>query len=205
MSRTLRMNLVLMFAVAAISPLKSQWIQTHGPYGGSINAFISSDRTLFAGSLTGGVFRSTDDGVSWTTQNTGLAQTTVSSLAVDSISPGGPRLYSGTYYGAYRSTDGGAGWISVKDGLASLQVLSLAVIPDGVGGTLLFCGDGGAGVFTSSDNGDHWNTANTGLTNKIVFVFAGLPAEGGRTNVYAGTGAGVLSSTIFSGVRWQCW
>src|SRR2546422_307177 len=51
----------------------------------------------------GGVFRSTDDGASWTAANNVLAGTAVVALAVSATS-----LFAGTSGGVFRSTDDGA-------------------------------------------------------------------------------------------------
>ena len=59
------------------------WQQTNGPYGGTIQALVaSSSGYLFAGGS--GVFRSTDNGGSWTGVNNGQPNTSVYSLAINS-------------------------------------------------------------------------------------------------------------------------
>ena len=50
-----------------------------------------SGTSLFAGTSGGGVFRSTDNGASWTAASTGLTSTTVRALAVS-----GTSLFAGT-------------------------------------------------------------------------------------------------------------
>jgi hypothetical protein len=70
--------------------LQAQWIQTSGPYGGSIECFAVNGSNLFAGT-DGGVFLSTNNGTSWAAVNTGLKNATVSALAVS-----GPNLFAGT-------------------------------------------------------------------------------------------------------------
>jgi hypothetical protein len=45
----------------------SQWVQTNGPYGGTVRAFAVSGTNLFAGTDNGGV--STNNGTSWTGQS----------------------------------------------------------------------------------------------------------------------------------------
>ena len=69
----------------------AQWIQTNGPYGGSITSLAISGANLFAGTASGGVFLSTNNGTSWTAVNNGLTTTSVSSLAVS-----GTNLFAGT-------------------------------------------------------------------------------------------------------------
>ena len=59
----------------------AQWVQTNGPYNGGINCFAVSGTNLFAGTINGGVFLSTDNGTSWTAVNNGLTDATVRAFA----------------------------------------------------------------------------------------------------------------------------
>ena len=49
----------------------TQWEQTAGPIGGRILSFVASGRNIFAGT-GGGLFRSADDGASWSPASNGL-------------------------------------------------------------------------------------------------------------------------------------
>src|ERR1700730_5967555 len=62
--------------------LNAQWVKSSGPVGGSVNAMAVNGNTLYAGTY-GGVFKSTDNGVSWTAVNTGLANPWVNALALN--------------------------------------------------------------------------------------------------------------------------
>src|SRR5450756_113425 len=64
----------------------NEWT-TNGPYGVNVTSLalspnFASDHTLFAGTDTSGVYKSTDSGGSWIAVNTGLTNTQVSSLAL---------------------------------------------------------------------------------------------------------------------------
>jgi photosystem II stability/assembly factor-like uncharacterized protein len=89
---------------------------------------------LYAGAYTtgngegGGVFRSTDSGVTWKEQP-GISGQSVRALV---MAPGDPqRLFAGTLKGVFRSSDGGATWarISPADSPEIHNVESLAVDP----------------------------------------------------------------------------
>ena len=56
----------------------AQWEQTAGPPGGKIMCMTKSGSNIFAGTWAAGVFRSTDDGVSWTEVNNGITSMDVS-------------------------------------------------------------------------------------------------------------------------------
>ena len=111
------------------SPIFAQWVQTNGPYGGSIGCFAVSDMNLFAGTQGSGVFLSTNNGTSWTEVNTGLTSSFVYTLAVS-----GTNLFAGTYDGIFLSTNNGTSWTAVNTGLTNTNVLSLA--PDLLSGNL---------------------------------------------------------------------
>ena len=93
---------------------------------------VSPDGTggtnLFAGT-DGGIFRSSNNGASWS--KTAFTKSYVYSLAF-----AGTKIFAGTYYnGAFLSTDNGASWTVVNTGLANITVRALAV-----SGTYLIAG-----------------------------------------------------------------
>ncbi len=163
-----------------------QWVQTAGPEGGAVMALAVSGAHLFVGTEGGGVFRSADNGASWSAVNAGLATGSVKAFAVR-----GGNLFAGTGAGVFLSTDDGANWTAVNSGLTS-GVFALAV-----SGTNLFAGTDGNGVFVSTDNGTSWTTANSGLTPNAVYALA---VSG--TNLFAGTSDGVFRSAD-NGASWS--
>lgn len=97
------------FAVAGAGASSDRWINTGGPAAGSISALAinpTSPSTIYAGTGTGGVFKSVAGGANWTAMNTGLTTTNVVCLAINPTSPN--TLYAGTYGGGvFKSTEGG--------------------------------------------------------------------------------------------------
>ena len=73
------------------------WRQTNGPGGGTVRSFaINSSGHIFAGTYGGvGVFRSEDNGDSWTAVNTGLTITSVRALAINASG----HIFAGTVGG----------------------------------------------------------------------------------------------------------
>jgi hypothetical protein len=84
--------IILALATVLICPFASaQWVQTTGPYGGSVYAFTTSGANVIAGTNCG-VFLSTDGGTSWSA--VGLAGSVIHGLAIS-----GTNLYAGTAEG----------------------------------------------------------------------------------------------------------
>ena len=101
----LKMGFLLLISLFYIlSPLQAKagtWTSV-GPYGGTVLATAlspnySTDQTLFAGTGVGGVFKSTNGGVSWGAVNTGLSNLNVSSLSLSQDYSTDQTLFAGTY------------------------------------------------------------------------------------------------------------
>ncbi|HZV13485.1 MAG TPA: T9SS type A sorting domain-containing protein, partial [Candidatus Kapabacteria bacterium] len=122
-------------------------------YNGSIYSFAVLGGDIFAASLGGGVFRSNDSGVSWTSVNTGLANMNVLTLKVV-----GTYILAGTLNdGVYRSTDNGASW--APSGLQGRYVDIFYA-----GSNYILAGSDSGSIFRSTDNGTSWSLSSTGLT-----------------------------------------
>ncbi len=164
----------------------AQWVQTNGPYGGTIQCLALSGTNLFAGTYSGGIFLSANNGASWTAVNADLTNKNVRAFAVS-----GTNLFAGTSgSGVFLSANNGASWTAVNSGLTSPYVNALAISPPGggTGSTNLFAGTSG-GVFLSANNGASWTAAGLTSTNVRAFTVSG-------TNLFAGTdGDGVFLST----------
>jgi hypothetical protein len=101
-------------------------------------AATSGGTKLFAAGNFG-VYRSTDNGVSWSLVNNGLTDLRLFEI----LSPDGANLLAGGVGGVYLSTDDGDHWTSVSTGLTT-GVSSLAMSADG---QTLFAGTIGLGVW----------------------------------------------------------
>ena len=87
---------------------------------------------IFAGTRTGGLFLSTDNGVSWIS--------TANGLSIYSLAFVGTDIFTGTYGGGVlRSTDYGANWLAVNNGLTDGRIVSLLVTENN--------------IFTGTENG----------------------------------------------------
>jgi photosystem II stability/assembly factor-like uncharacterized protein len=93
----------------------------YGPEGGTIFALAidqNTPATVYAGTVGGGVFKSTNGGENWTAMNTGLTNNEVFVLAIDPNTSA--TVYAGTYGGGvFKSTNGGENWSAMNTGLQS--------------------------------------------------------------------------------------
>ena len=101
--------------------------QTH-PFAGRVTAVAphpTVSTTIYLGADNGGIWRTTDDGLSWTPLTDGIPVPAVQSLAIDPVDP--RLIYATTIQRTYgtrwlRSTDGGDTWavgsVALEDGRA---------------------------------------------------------------------------------------
>ena len=69
----LKMKFILRFLIflfimqiSLVNTLSAQWIQTNGPFGGTITCFAVSGNNLFTGTEGAGVNLSSNNGMTWT-------------------------------------------------------------------------------------------------------------------------------------------
>jgi hypothetical protein len=166
------------------------WERTNGPSGGRIRAIATCDGVLYAGTWGMGVFRSTDNGATWTQTDLGLPGATIHALT--SI---GTKLFAGCEgAGVALSTNGGASWSQLSNGLPTFYSIDAFTAIAGPGSTYLYAGTSNGLVFASTDEGASWDTvfhASTAIT--------ALGALGG--SVFVGGYFGVFRSSDF-GSNW---
>jgi hypothetical protein len=160
---------------------------------GGTNLFASFWFPDVYGGYGAGVYRSTDNGTSWTALNIGFVNSVIGAFAASPDTAGGTNLFAGggtfgTSADVLRSTDYGTTWTAATTGLPTdTFVLDLAVTQDGSVGVDLFAGTYGAGVFCSTNNGTSWTEFNAGLTSTKVRFLAVSHNAGGGTDLIAGT------------------
>jgi photosystem II stability/assembly factor-like uncharacterized protein len=125
----------------------------------------SDSKLLYAGAYTtgngegGGVFRSTDGGVTWK-DLPGISGQSVRALV---MAPGNPQLlFAGTLEGVFRSRDGGFAWerISPRDNAEIHNVESLAVDPRDSG--TIYAGTWHL-PWKTTDGGANWFSVKEGI------------------------------------------
>jgi len=159
-----------------IAPQRWRWLGP-GNIGGRVRALAisrTSPSTMFAGSVGGGIWKTTDAGASWAPVDDFMASLSVSSIVFDPSNAS--VLYAGTGEGygnadalrgagIFKSVDGGATWKPVgRTASQSTAVNRLAIAPSG--GVLLAATN--TGLWRSADNGASFAPATTGITPQDV-------------------------------------
>ena len=133
---------------------------------------IYADKSgLYSGVYRFGFFRSTDEGVNWTTNNNALANKNIFSINGDSL-----QLFAGTYDGIYRYSKAYAKWSKKSKGLNNSWITSLSEINDN-----LLVGTYGSGLFIRDSTGfrkinlgnDYLYVSDIIVSSRLIYVVAG--------------------------------
>lgn len=122
---------------------------------------VSSTGVLYAGSMTGDVYKSTDNGSNWTSSNIGSSF----NIADIEIAGNGNIFLTTTENGVYRSTDNGGNWqhILVTSGMEARDI-------EIKGGTI-FVSTKDHGLGKSTDNGETWSPASSSVPENNIGAF----------------------------------
>ncbi len=125
---------VIVSTVIIYSSLNAQWVQSNeGLTNTNVLVLANSDTNLFAGTLNGGIFRSTNNGANWSEESSGLP----TNAYVYNIAISDTNIFAGIDgSGVFLSTNKGANWTIT--GLTDPEVLTLLA-----SGTDLFAGTSG--------------------------------------------------------------
>lgn len=148
--------------------------------------------------ISGGVFRTTDGGASWSA-TANPAATIVTSLAVD---PGDPaKATAGTFdHGIYRTTDAGAHWTPAGP-RAAAEVPAVAATATSVYASIVPDYLDPGGVLASSDGGATWQPRNTGLHALTTFDLGIDPHH--PESLWAAAGVTGLYHSSAGGLTWD--
>ena len=179
------LSLLIVFLFICSIHSFAQWQTCNGPYGGSLNALTNNGSFVFAGTYSGGFYKSSNDGSTWTQANFGLTNTTINCLVMKD-----QYIFAGTLGGVFRLPPSGASWVPVNNGITFNSIFTLAV-----SGNHLFAGTYGGGAFVSTNNGNSWAAVNNGLgsiyirTSTVGFGYVYMGTEGGifRSNNAGGS------------------
>ena len=188
--------------VHLLMAMNPNWIST-GPDGGPVNCFAtssSSTNTLYLGTWSMGVYKTTDGGNNWIPKNVGLPLSDGSSsinmiVEIEIASSSPETVYLATYeHGVYKSTTGGENWFPVNSGLSNLNIRSLFLDPSS-NNRLIIATD--SGLFKSTNGGNSWTNISSIVSTCLIYD----PTT--PQVVYASTfGQGIYKSTD-NGQTWN--
>jgi photosystem II stability/assembly factor-like uncharacterized protein len=148
---------------------------TTGLYGGDVQqiAFGAGPEPIMYASTPGGIFRSTNRGVSWASSNFGNSPA-VGGVVADPQTPGrvyaipafGSGSFAGSGSGVTRSDDGGSTWLPLR-GLPAAQVGTFVIDP--LNPNRLYAGNF-AGIVRSLDGGATWTSTSITDTTYAIAV-----------------------------------
>ena len=165
-----------------------------GPDGGhilSLAIVATRPSTVFAALRGGGVYASTDLGVTWTPADRGLPPSAWCNLVADPVNTS--TLYAACYDGLYKTTDRGTLWrqLDINDPLPPVIAPSDSRVVYQLSS---------GGVLQSRDGGQRWRQVAAGATLPGCEVFAVDPSD--STTLYC-SGKQWLSVSRDGGVTWR--
>lgn len=156
-----------------------------GPYnvGGRVRAIAISNanpNVVYASSVSGGIFKSTDAGALWTPTSDYAANLAISSIVINPTDNN--IIYAGTGEGFFnydavrgegvlKSTDGGVSWMMLKSFSGPLgypyYINDLYLRPDSV--NILYAASN-YGVFKTTNSGSNWNFIHQGTSARATQI-----------------------------------
>ncbi len=155
--------------------------------GGLIGLGITMNGTLLVGSFYNGLWRSTDEGTSWTKVSDGM-RNPVAFFSNDS----GHVFIATSVDGVFRSINDGISW----DKICTIPANDIVIDQE----NRIFISGVGSTVYRSNDGGSTWLSANIGLPNPFTFV-ATLSVNS-HNDIFLGGDAGIFRS-LDNGDHWS--
>jgi len=138
------------------------------------NIVINSSGQIFIGTMTNGIMKSVDNGVTFNPANNGLTDNVIFRLVL--LNNG--HLLAGTTLGLFRSVNNGDQWEQIGSGLPSGFVVEIAPGDNGK----VFAGITSKGIYRSMDYGQTWTLTSNGLP--VSTEITSLLSVSGQTMVY---------------------
>ena len=158
---------------------------TNGMTDTKILSLTINGNYVFAGSEAGGVYRSSDIGVSWTPVNNGLT-----SFEIHTICANAGSVYAGTNTGVYMTSDNGANWTKISFPAVGNIIYAVTAYNNKIIATSAY------GVFKTTDGGANWSNISSGIASSI-YCLANF-----NNTVYAGSSNNGVYKTTNDGLNW---
>ncbi|NCF95287.1 MAG: PKD domain-containing protein, partial [Bacteroidetes bacterium] len=154
----------------------------------SITFHPNNSQTIYAGAPAGGLWKSTNDGGSWTTNTDKLPNIGISTMVIDPLHPDtmyvgtGDRDAGDTYStGVLKSVDAGATWqaTGLTFGISQFKrITGMVIHPDSTNWLVVSTR---TGMYRTTDGGDNWTLIQGGTFQSLTTVV------GAEHLLYAGT------------------
>jgi gliding motility-associated-like protein len=157
---------------------------------------------IFGGACAGGIWKTTNGGLTWSVYSDSLPTLGVSSIAFDPINP--DTMYIGTGdrdagdaagFGVFKSTNGGKTWVMSNSGMGNRTVGRLIVSPRNPSIVLAATSNG---VYRSTNYGSTWTLISTATGNFKDIIF-----KPNNHNVVYATRDGFLFRSTDNGVSFS--
>ena len=175
-----------------------------GPEGNRFSAAAGvpgDPSTYYVGAASGGIYKTTDAGRTWTNLSKGMSHSRVISMAIDPVYPA--TVYAGTKGDAvFKSHDGGQRWVSMRSGLDDATITSVVnqfVFDPADNQHILIATT--MGVFETKNGGESWTKRMEGMKEVLMVVTLGMDPTRPAI-LYAGTSGGVYKSIDQAG-HWE--
>jgi len=185
------------------------------PINGRANAvaFDPTDgNTFYTGGSQGGVWKTTDGGLNWSTTSDGWPLLGVSSLAVSPVDGNIVLAGTGDFYGSdvagigvMRSTDGGQTWTRTGLNMSSAMIAGLVFDPANANIVYAVAGRTGGsarGVYRSANSGQTWTEVVTTDVDWSYVDIGGAATNGSRLKWAVSGGSSPQIRTSVDGVNW---
>ncbi len=156
----------------------------------------TNSNTMWVGAPSGGLWKTTNGGSSWTTNTDGLASIGISDIAIDPNSPyttmyigTGDRDAGDTYsIGVLKSTDGGNNWspTGLSWDTGDYYVVGRLLIDPSNSQILIAATNGG--IYRTTNGGTNWSMVQSGNFKDLEF-------KPGNSNIIYASGSGVYKSS----------
>ena len=194
-----------------LGPIPKPFNGTGQPNGnGRLNciAFHPTDpNVIYVGAPSGGLWKSNNNGLTWTEYSNGLTRLGVSSIVINPSNP--DIIYIGTGdrdagdapgYGVWRSVDGGLTWSPQNSGMGNRTVYEILMNPSDP--NILIASTSGSRIYRSTDGGLNWAFTATSSSMKDIAFKPGDPntiyASG--TSFDVSTNGGLTFTQVTTGV-----
>lgn len=163
--------------------------------------------TFYVGSASGGIWKTTDYGATWTDQSVNLNRLSVSSIVVHPTTPN--IVYAATGdrdggdapgYGVWRSTDSGATWNPWNTGMGNRTCYEILMHPSNP--LIMICSTNGR-IWRTVDGGANWTSQYSGGENFKDLAFHPTNPNivyAASNDYYRSTDNGVTWGQVTSGV-----